>query len=118
MKAAFKTFLCLAVVFAVVGIVRAEDEKKAEVKTLKGEIGCPKCVFKVKGFTDKCRNAIKVKDGDKETIYIFDDKGGAEKYHKKICSDSAKGSVKGTLSKKDKQDFVKPEKDSVKFDED
>jgi hypothetical protein len=117
MKAAFKTLLCLAIVFAVgtVAIARAEDEKKDEVKTLKGELGCGKCVFKVaKG---KCVNCIKVKDGDKEVIYFLDDAGAKEKYHKKICTDSAKGSVKGKVSKKGDKMMIKPAKDGVKYDD-
>jgi hypothetical protein len=115
MKAAFKTLLCMAIVFAVVITARAEDDKKAdEAKTLKGEIGCPKCVFKIE---KSCGNAIKVKDGDKEIIYVFQDKRNKEKYHSKICTESLKGSVKGVVSKKGDKNFIKPEKDSVKFED-
>ncbi|MFO0841947.1 MAG: DUF6370 family protein [Gemmataceae bacterium] len=116
MKAAFKTLLCLGVVFAAVAVATAaEDDKKDEVKTLKGELGCGKCVFKVaKG---KCVNCIKVKDGDKEVVYFLDDAGPKAKYHGKICTDSAKGSVKGKVSKKDDKMIIKPEKDGVKFED-
>lgn len=116
MKAAFKTLLCLGIVFAAVAVAAAQDDKKKdEVKTLKGELGCGKCVFKVaKG---KCVNCIKVKDGDKEVIYFLDDKGAKEKYHAKICTDTAKGTVKGKVSKKDDKLIVKPEKDGVKYDD-
>jgi hypothetical protein len=121
MRAAFKTLLCVGMVFAAVMIVRAEDDKKAESKTLKGEIGCPKCVFKLdKKITGgKCGNAIKVKDGDKEVIYIFQDKGAKESYHKTICAAAKAGSVKGVVSKNKKtdQDQIKPDKDSVKFED-
>ncbi len=119
MKAAFKTLLGVGIVCAVVLIARAEDDKKAKAKTLKGELGCPKCVFMLDTSITKgkCGNAIKVKDGDKEVIYVLDDKGGKEAYHKGICSGTKKGSVKGVVSKKGEQSYVKPEKDSVKFDD-
>lgn len=114
MKAAFKTLLGLAIIFAVVVVARAEDDKKdakksGETTTLKGELGCAKCVFKVEGVK-ACKNAIKVGDD----IYIFDDKGAKEKYHKKICTSSAEGSVTGVVNKAKKT--IKPAKDGVKFD--
>jgi hypothetical protein len=115
MRTAFKTLLCLAVVFAATAIATARAEDDKDVKTLKGDLGCAKCVFKVEGIT-KCTNAIKVKEGDKEVIYIFDDNGRKEPYHGKICTDSAKGTVKGKVFKKDDKMYIKPEKDSVKFD--
>lgn len=113
MKAALRALLCLAMLFVFSAMVQAEDDK-GESKTLKGELGCGKCVFKVaKG---KCVNCIKVKEGDKEVVYFLDDEGAKAKYHSKICTDSAKGSVKGTVSKKDGKMMIKPEKDGVKFD--
>jgi hypothetical protein len=117
MKAAFKTLLCLAIVFATVMVVRAEDEKKDSKKvTLKGDLGCAKCVFKVEGVT-KCTNAIQVKKGDKEVIYILSDKGAKEKYHKGICTETKKGSVTGVVSKKGDKHYIKPEKGGVKFED-
>jgi len=113
MRTVFKTLACLTVVFAATAIATARED---EVKTLKGELGCAKCVFKVEGVK-KCTNAIKVKEGDKEVIYIFDDMGAKEPYHKKICTDSAKGQVKGKVTKKDDKLYIKPEKDSVKYDD-
>jgi len=115
MKATFRTLLSLAIVLGVVVMaVRAED-KEGEKVTLKGELGCPKCVFMVKGVK-ACGNAIKVTKDGKDTIYIFQDKGGKESYHGKICSEGAKGSVTGTLVKKGKQFLIKPDADGVKFD--
>jgi hypothetical protein len=116
MKPAFRFLLCLAVLFAAVAFVQADDDKKKdEIKTLKGELGCGKCVFKVaKG---KCVNCIKVKEKDKDVIYFLDDDGAKEKYHAKICTDSAKGSVKGKVGKKDGKPSIKPEKDGVKYDD-
>jgi hypothetical protein len=117
MKAASKFLLGLAVVFAVtvLATARAEEEKKKEAKevTLKGDLGCAKCVFKVKGVK-ACTNAIKTKVDGKDVIYILIDKGKKEKYHGKICTDSAPGSVTGVTSKKDGKNYIKPS--DVKFD--
>jgi hypothetical protein len=114
-KGAFSTLLGLAVVFAATLVLRAEDAKETKKPvTLKGEIGCPKCVF---GIEKSCGNAIKVKEGDKEVIYVFLDKRAKETYHKKICTGSEKGSVKGVVSKKGDQMLITPSKDGVKFAE-
>jgi hypothetical protein len=118
MRAAYKTLLCTGLFFSLALFVRAADEKK----TLKGEIGCPKCLKDFKALVDakyvpkKCANAIKVKDGDKEVVYlILDDKGNKEPYHG--CTAAKKGSVTGVVSKKGNQLFIKPDKDGVKIDE-
>jgi len=118
LQATLKTLLGLAIVMGTLVVARAEEDKAKEDKvvTLKGELGCPKCVFEV-ASAKKCANAIKVKTGDKEVVYILIDKGAKEKYHAKICKETAKGSVKGVVSKKDDQMFITPAKDGVKFDE-
>jgi Family of unknown function (DUF6370) len=119
MRNAFKSLAALTVILAVVVMARAEDEKETkETKavTLKGELGCAKCVFAVDGVK-KCTNAIKVSKDGKDVIYILDDNGKEEKYHKPICTEGKKGSVKGVVSKKGKQMMIKPSKDGVKFDE-
>ena len=119
MRNVFKSIAALAVVLAVVVMARAEEdkpEKPAKAVTLKGELACAKCVFKVDGVK-KCANAIKVTKDGKDVIYIFDDAGAKEKYHKPICTEGKKGSVKGVVSKKGDQMMIKPSKDGVKFDE-
>jgi hypothetical protein len=117
MKAAFVSLLTVAVVVAV-GVVAFAEEKKDEKKEveLKGTIACPKCSKWVdeKVHGKKCMNAIKVKEGDKEVIYVFIDKGKAEPYH--VCTGSKTGSVKGVVSKKGEQLYITPTKDSVKVD--
>jgi hypothetical protein len=118
MKAA-KVLLALALILALglTATIRAEDKDKDDkVVTLKGTLACAKCVLKADGVT-KCTNAITVKDGDKEVVYFLDDKGNKEPYHKPICTDSKKGSVKGVVSKKGDQLYIKPEKDGVKYDD-
>jgi hypothetical protein len=116
MKAAFKLFLGVAIVFAAVAVARAQDEKK----TLKGEMACPSCVFKLKGIKG-CHNAIKVKEAGKEVYYILVDKRKGEKYHTDICKDTKKGSVTGTIVKPpkgypDDYKYIKPDAGGVKFD--
>ncbi len=115
MQAAFKTLLGLAIVMGTLVVARAAEEKGDKEVTLKGELGCPKCVFEV-ASAKKCANAIKVKDGDKEVVYILVDGGAKEKYHGKICKETAKGSVTGVVSEKGGQKYIKPAKDGVKFD--
>ena len=119
MRNTFKFLAAMTVVMTVIVLARAEDDKEkkpAKAVTLKGELGCPKCVFAVDGVK-KCANAIKVKEDGKDVIYIFDDAGAKEKYHKPICTEGKKGSVKGVVSKKGDQMMIKPSKDGVKFDE-
>jgi hypothetical protein len=117
MKAA-KVLLGVAVVFAVAAVAWAEEKKEDKEVTLKGELACAKCVLKlVKG---KCVNAITVKDGDKSVVYLLDDEGGKEKYHKPICTESKKGQVTGVVTEKPKDDQpgkIKPSKDGVKYDD-
>lgn len=119
MKGVFKTLLCVIAICAVTLVARAEEDKKPakeETKTLKGTLGCPKCVFKLEGFK-ACGNAIKVEEGGKDVYYVLSDKGGKESYHKAICTGEAKGSVTGTVLKTKKNGVTefKPAKDGVKY---
>jgi hypothetical protein len=74
----------------------AADDKKADAKAIEGKMVCTKCTL---GETDKCGHAVKVKDGDKETVYYIKDKGGAEKYHKPVCPAESEKDVKVTGGK-------------------
>jgi RecG-like helicase len=84
--------LALAVVFALVAGVRAEEGKDV---TLKGSITCAKCDLKKEA---KCTTVIAVKEGEKTTVYYFDDASG-KKYHKEICTEAKPGMIKGTCKK-------------------
>src|SRR5437763_11987707 len=108
-------FIGCALLAAVSVSVRGDEKKADEPKkvTLKGTIGCSKCEFKL---TDDCGTAIKVKEGDKEVVYLVLDDGKKEKYHGKICTETKKGSVTGVVGMKDKQKTIKPDKDGVKFE--
>jgi len=122
MKAAFTTLLALAAILTAVVVVQADDakdskDKKGEEKKYEGELGCAKCVYKLKGYT-KCANAIKVKEDDKDVYYVLDDKGRGEKYHGPICTAKKKGTVTGTAYKPEEGEYkkIKPAADGVKYD--
>jgi hypothetical protein len=106
-----KVILGLVVVFAMTAMVRAEDKKVVE---LKGTLCCGKCCLKK---CEKCTNAISVKEGDKEVVYFLEDNGKDESYHKNICTKKVKGTVKGTVTEKDGQKWIKPVEDGVKFED-
>ncbi|MCE9561631.1 MAG: hypothetical protein K8U57_06210 [Planctomycetes bacterium] len=83
--------------------VRAED-KKTEAKTLTGTLTCTKCALKE---TDKCGNALIVKEGDKKVTYYLDDKGGGAPYHKACCKGDVEGvKVTGKVVEKDKKQTI------------
>src|ERR1051325_2923006 len=69
----------------------------ADEKTLEGKLVCTKCKL---GETDKCGNALVVKEGGKDVTYYIADKGKGEKYHK--CSGEKDGvKVTGKVVEKD-----------------
>ncbi len=109
MKVAFSMLLGLAVLLVLVVRAQADDKEV----TLKGTILCAKCELKE---AKKCTNAIRVKENDKEIVYLFKDKGNKEKYHKEICQATKEGSVTGVVSEEDGKKYIKPSKDGVKFD--
>jgi hypothetical protein len=82
----------------------AADPKKPDAKVLEGVLVCTKCTL---DETDKCGNAVKVKDGDKETVYYIKDKGATEKYHKAICPANTEKDVKVTVGKVSEKDGKK-----------
>ncbi len=102
-----RTLLQLAAVgliFSCVGVSRADDAKKDEKKTFKGEGMCAKCALAEK---DECQNVVIVTtDGKKKTYYIVHDKI-AKDAHSKIgfCGASkdkpAKVKITGTFKEED-----------------
>ena len=68
----------------------------ADDKTLEGKLVCTKCKL---SETDKCGNALIVKEGGKDVTYYIADKGKAEKYHK--CSGEKDATVTGKVVEKD-----------------
>lgn len=90
MKTAWTTLAAVALVF-VFSAARADDKEV----TLKGTITCLKCDLKK---ADKCHTVIKVKEKDKDVVYLFD-ADSAKKHHGKICTKPTPGTVKGTVTK-------------------
>ena len=95
----FATFFAVALA---VGALVATAQARPDEKTLKGTITCAKCDL---GKETKCMTVIKVKDGDKDVVYYFDD-AGHKKYHGKICREPKQGMVTGTVTKKDGKNVI------------
>lgn len=86
----------------------SKDKKKAEApaaaapaaaagaeSTISGEMMCGKCALKQ---TAKCQNVLKASDG---TVYHLEHNQVAKDNHGKVCSGTAKATVKGTVAEKD-----------------
>ena len=96
-----------AIAFVAVAVRGAEDKEE----TLKGTSTCAKCDLKK---AEKCHTVIKVKEGDEEVVYWFDE-ASSKKHHRPICQEAKEGTVTGTVSKKDDKHIVKVSK--VEFKE-
>ena len=94
MKKMWSMLAVLALLFVFTVATQAEDKEKKV--TLKGSITCAKCDLKKE---TKCATVITVKEGEKTTVYYFDDVSG-KKHHAKICTEAKPGTVKGTVEKK------------------
>jgi hypothetical protein len=114
-----KVFVGLAAVLALAVVVSVQAEEKADKEvTLKGVMSCGKCTL---GICPKCTNALTVKEDGKDVVYLLEDKGNKEKYHKAICppNSTQKATVTGTVTAKpsgDKPGKIKPKEDGVKID--
>ena len=75
MKAAFRTLLVLGIVAAAVMVARAEEKKDEKKTDLKGEIGCPKCVF---GHREEVRQRHQGQGRRQGSHLLFLDKGNKE----------------------------------------
>ena len=105
MNVARFSIVLLVLVSLIVAGLPAQEKKET---TLKGTILCAMCGLKE---TQKCENAIQVKEGDKLVTYYFLDKGDAEGYHEAICGGERKdGTVIGTVSTKDGKQYITPKK--------
>jgi Family of unknown function (DUF6370) len=103
MRATLSMFVGLAVLAAFAVCIRADEGKEV---TLKGEITCAKCDLKK---SDSCHTVIKVTEDGKDVVYWFE-KDSSKKYHKPVCTEAKKGTVKGTVSEKDGKKYVKVSK--------
>ncbi len=92
---AVRTMLSAVALVCFLTTAQAEDKKADDTKELKGSITCMKCDLKM---ADECATCIKVKEKDKDVIYVFD-KASNKKYHGKVCKAAKDGTVKGTVKK-------------------
>ncbi len=120
MRKLLATFGVLSLIALAGFSVQAQDKKTGDKVDFKGTLCCGKCELKIDGVK-QCLNAIKVKEGDKEVVYLLDDKGAAAPYHGEFCQGPKGGSVKGEVVEKKKgaikgYKYVKPGKDGVKVD--
>ncbi len=98
----------LFIVFALAGVFVLTAQAAAKEATLTGKIMCAKCALKLEGIR-KCTTCIKVKEGDKDVVYLFLDKGMKEEYHEEVCGGGEKeGTVTGTVFEKDGRKWIKP----------
>src|SRR4051812_42082751 len=102
--------LCTAL--AILGLLLTGACAADKDVTLTGKVVCAKCGLKQ---TKKCANAIQVKEGGKEVVYLFLDKGMAEDYHESVCGSEGKdGTVTGVVSEKDGKKWITPKKVAFK----
>ena len=97
-------------VVALAGVLAQTAQAADKEVTLKGKIMCAKCALKLEGIR-KCTTCIKVKEGDKEVVYLFLDKGNKEEYHEAVCGGGRKdGTVTGVVTEKDRRKWITPKK--------
>jgi hypothetical protein len=77
----------------------AQDKKEV---TLKGDGTCAKCEL---GQTQKCQDALDVKEGDLKGVYYITGKA-AKGLHKDICKGRKPLTVTGAVSTKDGQKWI------------
>lgn len=93
-----KLLLTLSVVAGLTMAVSVSAEDKAEEKKIKGVGMCAKCELKQ---ASKCQNAIKVKEGDKEVVYLLEANDVSKQFHKNVCSETKKVVAVGTVKEVD-----------------
>lgn len=99
--------LCVSLTLLALCAVSAGAAVGKEV-TLKGKIMCASCALNMPGIR-KCTTCIRVKEGGKDVVYLFLDRGMREAYHHPICGGGAKaGMVTGVVFEKDGQKWIKP----------
>jgi hypothetical protein len=82
----------------------AGAKAKGKEVTLKGDLGCGKCSFKV---SKACENVLKVKEGGKDVMYHLAHNDVSEAKHEDICSSGLKpATVKGTVAQDGKKKIL------------
>lgn len=81
------------------------QSKGAKETTMSGTCCCAKCELKIPGQT-KCATVVKVKVGDKETVYYLDDASNKKFPHSKYCKGTTDVTVTAKVSEKDGKKFI------------
>ena len=107
-----------AIVFAIasgtLAVSLAAPPATGKPITLIGNLVCAKCTL---NEDTGCRHALIVEEGKEEVIYYVDDKGGREKYHRKVCDSGTMEKVKVTatlVEKKGKKHLAYPKVEFIK----
>ena len=101
-----RKLVSLVALIALVGFAYTPTFAKDDAKevTLKGTAVCAKCELKE---TDKCQDALKVKEDGKDVVYLLADNAVAKKFHKTICQAPKEDvTVIGTVSEKDGKKII------------
>ncbi|MDB5171924.1 MAG: hypothetical protein JWO87_3898 [Phycisphaerales bacterium] len=101
-----RKLVSLVALAALVGFSYAPAFAKEDAKEvkLKGTAVCAKCELKE---TEKCQDALKVKEDGKEVVYLLTDNAVAKKFHGTICKTTKEDvTVTGTVSEKDGKKII------------
>jgi hypothetical protein len=101
----------IAAIAALALVISFAPRVLAEEVTIKGEAVCAKCELHQ---TDKCQTAIRVKVGDKTTVYYAENNDIAKKFHSNVCQGTAKVTAVGVVADKDGKKVIKLTKIDVK----
>src|SRR5262245_9471660 len=105
MRNLFVTSLALAIAVMVTLNLRAGEKREV---TLKGQVMCASCELKE---AKKCQTVVRVKEGDKEVTYYFNDRGAKESYHECVCGGGRQdATVTGVVTEKDGKKWITPTK--------
>lgn len=75
------------------GSVALAAEKEKEI-TLTGMGQCAKCSLKQ---TSDCQNALVIKNGGKDEVYLLTENDVSKKFHDNVCTDVAEIKVTGVV---------------------
>jgi uncharacterized protein YggE len=97
MKKLSLSLIALTGLFIFALAIPALAAEKGKV-TITGEGKCAKCALHE---TDKCQNAVQVKEGDKTVTYYLAANKVSKDFHENLCKESQKVTVTGTVKEKD-----------------
>jgi hypothetical protein len=103
MKTLLSLFVGGLLVLAMAMTGEAQDKKEV---TLKGDGVCAKCGL---SQTQKCQDALEVKEGDAKGVYYIKGKGAAG-LHRSICQARVPLTVTGVVSTKENQKWIEASK--------